>query len=134
MAMENINECAQCGQKLLGRTDKRFCGDYCRNSYNRHQRQQNRIPLPPQAAAVIEIIKHNYQLIGRKESLGDDETISCDLGSLTSRGFIRDFYTSLHTDKTGNQWYCVFDWCFHISGSQVEIKDFPEVIKALQAK
>jgi len=128
MAMENTSECAQCGQKLLGRTYKRFCGDYCRNNFNRHQRQQNRIPLPPDAAAIIEIIKHNYQLIGKRKGLVENEIISCDIESLTNRGFNPDFYTSIHTDKTGNQWCCIFDWCFQISGDTINIKDFPEVL------
>jgi len=27
--------CENCGKSLYGRTDKRFCNDNCRNTYNR---------------------------------------------------------------------------------------------------
>ena len=35
-------ECAECGHKLVGRTDKKFCNDYCRNSFNnkRYRKEQ----------------------------------------------------------------------------------------------
>ena len=29
--------CLSCGKPLKGRLDKKFCDDYCRNSYNNHQ-------------------------------------------------------------------------------------------------
>ena len=30
----NTRECLECGDQLKGRIDKKFCSDYCRNSYN----------------------------------------------------------------------------------------------------
>ena len=27
-------KCLECGEKIVGRIDKKFCTDYCRNSYN----------------------------------------------------------------------------------------------------
>ena len=29
-----MNTCLQCNQTLFGRKDKKFCNDFCRNSYN----------------------------------------------------------------------------------------------------
>ena len=132
--MESMNECAHCGHKLLGRTDKRFCGDACRNTFNRIQRQQKHIPLPAEAAAILEILKRNYQLIGHKAGLEEKEALSCDLGGLTSRGFNPNFYTSTYADNNGNQWHCVFNWCFRILGDQVEMKDFPEIFSKLETE
>ena len=38
--MERV--CLDCGAKLLGRSDKKFCSDQCRNNYNnRLNRDQN---------------------------------------------------------------------------------------------
>ena len=31
--MTNKN-CLECGEKITGRIDKKFCSDYCRNTYN----------------------------------------------------------------------------------------------------
>lgn len=27
-------KCLECGEKIVGRADKKFCNDYCRNAYN----------------------------------------------------------------------------------------------------
>ena len=29
-----LNHCLECQAKLIGRTDKKFCSDYCRNKHN----------------------------------------------------------------------------------------------------
>lgn len=36
--MEN---CINCGQRLFGRKDKKFCNDYCRNTYNNRLNKEN---------------------------------------------------------------------------------------------
>jgi hypothetical protein len=30
-------QCLECEEKLIGRRDKKFCSDYCRNAYNNRQ-------------------------------------------------------------------------------------------------
>ena len=27
-------KCPECGEKIIGREDKKFCSDYCRNAFN----------------------------------------------------------------------------------------------------
>jgi len=29
-----FKKCLECGEPIKGRSDKKFCGDYCRNVYN----------------------------------------------------------------------------------------------------
>lgn len=36
--MEN---CINCGQRLFGRKDKKFCNDYCRNTFNNRLNKEN---------------------------------------------------------------------------------------------
>ena len=32
---ENLSrKCPECGDKIIGRVDKKFCSDQCRNTYN----------------------------------------------------------------------------------------------------
>jgi predicted nucleic acid-binding Zn ribbon protein len=33
--------CLDCGKAVKGRTDKKFCDDNCRNSYNNHLKNEN---------------------------------------------------------------------------------------------
>ena len=32
-----METCLECGEKIIGRSDKKFCNDACRNSYNNKQ-------------------------------------------------------------------------------------------------
>ena len=32
--MEEKRKCLECGVEIMGRADKKFCSDYCRNAYN----------------------------------------------------------------------------------------------------
>ena len=29
-----MSQCLECGEKIIGRADKKFCNDACRNAYN----------------------------------------------------------------------------------------------------
>ena len=31
--------CPECGEKIIGRVDKKFCSDYCRNAFNNKSKQ-----------------------------------------------------------------------------------------------
>lgn len=54
--MPNINDyhekcCLTCGEHLHGRADKKFCGDYCRATFN------NKLVSPTDRAKRIKLIK-----------------------------------------------------------------------------
>lgn len=36
-----MKTCIQCGQNLFGRRDKKFCNDFCRNTYNNQLNKEN---------------------------------------------------------------------------------------------
>ena len=35
-------KCLECQEILYGRSDKKFCGDYCRNTYNNKLNKSNK--------------------------------------------------------------------------------------------
>ena len=35
--LKKIKTCLNCKEEILGRSDKKFCSDYCRNQYNNMQ-------------------------------------------------------------------------------------------------
>lgn len=41
MGDNNDGKCLECGEPLTGRCDKKFCCDYCRNSYNNRLRKDD---------------------------------------------------------------------------------------------
>lgn len=36
-----MRNCLQCGHKLFGRRDKKFCNDFCRNTFNNQLNKEN---------------------------------------------------------------------------------------------
>jgi predicted nucleic acid-binding Zn ribbon protein len=40
MTLTETRNCLLCGKVLKGRVDKKFCDDYCRNSYNNSQKSK----------------------------------------------------------------------------------------------
>ena len=36
-----METCLECGEKIIGRSDKKFCNDACRNSYNNKQNKDS---------------------------------------------------------------------------------------------
>ena len=37
----NTRKCQECGDKLNGRKDQKFCSDYCRNTFNNRQNEDS---------------------------------------------------------------------------------------------
>ena len=51
--------CAECGAKMTGRVDKKFCSDLCRNSYNnRIKSEENDL-----VKKVNNILKRNRKIL-----------------------------------------------------------------------
>ena len=36
-------QCPECGGNIIGREDKKFCSDYCRNAYNNKVNKDSKI-------------------------------------------------------------------------------------------
>jgi hypothetical protein len=119
--------CEYCEKVLHGRVDMRFCNDTCRNQFNRRKRSQNKIHPHKNAADIVKIIKRNYEILkeGIPGQLREDEFIQCGTSELMQSGLNLKYYTG--SFSLGNQqWYCIFDRCYCISGDTTIIQDFPE--------
>ncbi|MCO6461943.1 MAG: hypothetical protein J5I59_11090 [Saprospiraceae bacterium] len=38
--ISDVKQCLNCSKKVIGRADKKFCDDFCRNNYNNHLKSQ----------------------------------------------------------------------------------------------
>ncbi|SDD66704.1 hypothetical protein [Pedobacter soli] len=125
---ENQKKCTFCSKILHGRSDQRFCNDTCRNTYNRHKRTAEKIKEHVNTPEIFRIIKKNYEILkkGRERPLDDNETIFTNTIDIMAQGFNPKFFTSITKDKSGMQWYCVFEMGFSIGDEYIYIKDFPE--------
>src|SRR4051812_37119583 len=93
-------QCQQCGQKFLGRSDKRFCSDQCRAGYNNTHRAESEKVI----VQVNKVLRKNRTILRTLNPVG--MTI-VRKEFLVERGFNFKYFTTLYTTKDGNQyWFC----------------------------
>ena len=95
-------DCMQCGARLLGRSDKKFCDDGCRNSYNNrvNKVQKNLI------RNINNRLRKNYRIL---ESLNPDGKTKTTKEKLLRLGFNFEFFTNIYTTKTGSVYFYLYD-------------------------
>ena len=94
--------CPECGEKLLGRTDKKFCSDYCRNSHHNKANKDTSNLI----RNTNNLLRKNYRIL---EELNPTEKTTVPRTKLLTKGFNFEFFTSIYTTKTGNQYFFVYD-------------------------
>ncbi|MEP0365723.1 MAG: hypothetical protein ABJN36_09575 [Cyclobacteriaceae bacterium] len=103
--MDNLSPktCIKCGKPLVGRTDKRFCDAYCRNSFN----NQNK------ASDERYILQVNSQIRRNRRILKD----LCPEGKSTVRrqilrgmGYDFRFFTNIYQSSKGATYYLCYDY------------------------
>ncbi len=96
-------ECLECGTKLLGRIDQKYCSDHCRNAYNNRLNRDSKNLL----RNINNKLRKNYRILGSfplKE--GKAKTTKM---RLLDKGFDFELFTNLYTTKKGSTYYFVYD-------------------------
>lgn len=95
-------ECLECGEKIIGRVDKKFCGDYCRNAYNNKLNKDGKNLV----RNVNNRLRKNYRIL---EALNPDKKTTTTVSKLQNKGFDFNYFTSIYTTKAGKTYYFVYD-------------------------
>jgi predicted nucleic acid-binding Zn ribbon protein len=107
MIATEAKNCLACGKPIKGRSDKKFCDDYCRNNYNNQQKAKGNY------SAYVRSV-NNTLLKNRKilESLlpNVDETAKANKHKLQRLGFHFKYLTHIYTTKTGKTYYYCYDY------------------------
>ena len=98
-------ECAECGHKLVGRTDKKFCNDYCRNSFN-NKRYRKEQYAKREIQGVLNV---NYSIL--KSICSQNSVAESTLDHLAEKGYQMRFFTNLSLTGEGE----VLRQCFDMS-------------------
>lgn len=94
--------CLECGEKIVGRVDKKFCSDYCRNAYhNKNNKDSNNL-----VRNVNNLLRKNYRIL---EELNPTDKTKASKRKLLAKGFNFEYFTSIYTTKTGTVYYFVYD-------------------------
>jgi len=99
--MEKV--CLDCGQALLGRADKKFCNDQCRNNYN------NR--LNSDSAALVKSINNHLKKNRRiLAELNPDGKVNVHKDKLVKLGFSFSYITHVYVTRNGSTYRFVYDY------------------------
>ncbi|WP_435624341.1 hypothetical protein [Flagellimonas sp.] len=95
--------CLECGEKVIGRTDKKFCSAYCRNSYNNRQNRDSK----NLQRKINNKLRKNYRILS-DFTLKNGKTTTTKM-RLLDNGFDFGYLTSLYTTKKGTTYYFLYD-------------------------
>lgn len=95
-------KCLYCGEILIGRQDKKFCCDSCRNSYN-YEKNHQKINVIRNVNAVL---ARNYAVLQAMNPKGKNFV---SRQQLVDKGFDFKFFTHEYRTKTGSVYHFVYD-------------------------
>jgi predicted nucleic acid-binding Zn ribbon protein len=97
-----VKRCLECNEPLRGRTDKKYCSDACRNSYNNKQNKQS-YNLVRQTNRIL---AKNLKILIELNTSGKTTLPKTDL---LNKGFNFKFFTSTYQTNSGKLYYFCYD-------------------------
>lgn len=100
-----IKNCQACNKLLKGRTDKKFCDDYCRNSYNNQLRAQSNNLV----RNINNALRRNRRIL--EEFLKENEQMAkTSREKLLQCGFQFKYSTHTYTNQKGNMYFFCYEF------------------------
>ncbi|WP_306349570.1 hypothetical protein [Flavobacterium sp. '19STA2R22 D10 B1'] len=94
--------CLECEEKIVGREDKKFCSDACRNAYNNKMNKDSNNLM----RNINNKLRKNYRILVALNPEGKTKTTR---SKLLNKGFDFEFITSNYHTKTGNTYHFLYD-------------------------
>jgi len=98
-------QCLECFSPIKGRTDKRFCDDACRTSFNNKKRQLEAKTAPDFLKKIPKILLNNYRIL---KKCNTSPPTKIERNKLEALGFNFNYITSCYTTKSGD----IYQFCF----------------------
>lgn len=95
-------KCPECGNRIIGRADKKFCSDACRNAHNNTLNKDTKNLV----RNINNRLRKNYRIL---ETLNTKDKTKTTKEKLSRMGFNFEYFTSIYTTKTGSVYYYLYD-------------------------
>ncbi|MDB0600488.1 hypothetical protein [Tenacibaculum maritimum] len=95
-------ECLECNEIVKGRADKKFCSDYCRNSYNNKVNKDSKNLI----RNVNNRLRKNYKILSELNTTGKTKVTR---SKLYDNGFDFQFFTSIYTTKAKSTYFYIYN-------------------------
>lgn len=103
MALSVKRKCMECGEVFHGRSDKKFCSDFCRNAHNNKLNSDSNNFV----RNINNILRKNRRVI---EELLPEETAKVSQQKLIDQGFNFAYHTHTSTTKTGKTYVFCYEY------------------------
>jgi len=100
--MTDKRECLACSKALRGRSDQKFCSDYCRNTYNNKVNASSRNLV----RNTNNRLRKNYKIL---REVCPDKMKKVSRSKLYGLGYDFNYMTSIYTTKAGKIYYYCYD-------------------------
>ncbi|MGJ5642873.1 hypothetical protein [Formosa sp. S-31] len=94
--------CLHCHDTINGRSDKKFCSDYCRNAYNNTINKDAKNYI----RNTNNKLRKNWRIL---ETLNPEQKTKTTKLKLDTLGFDFSLFTSIYTTKAGTMYYFVYN-------------------------
>lgn len=105
METPELKKCLACGKPVKGRSDKKFCDDYCRNNYNNSLKGDNSKLI----RNINNALKKNHSVLQSLLPHGE-ETAKATRQKLIDRGFRFQYMTHQYQTKKGTIYFYCYDY------------------------
>lgn len=99
-----IKLCQACNKPVKGRTDKKFCDDYCRNNFNNQLKADSNNLV----RNINNALGKNRRILESMISEGE-EMAKTSKEKLLEKGFQFKYSTHGYTNKKGNTYFFCYD-------------------------
>jgi predicted nucleic acid-binding Zn ribbon protein len=116
--MAGEKKCLECGGKIMGRIDKKFCSDQCRISYNNKLNSDTTNLV----RNINNALRKNRRVLLELNTTGKTKTTR---EKLLAKGFDFQYFTSSYTTKEG----AVYHFCYEQGYLQMDKDWFLLVVR-----
>lgn len=110
-----MKTCLECGEVIVGREDKKFCGDGCRAAHNYKMNKDSTNFM----RNINNSLRRNYRILTELNS-GGKATTSRE--NLVKKGFDFEHFTGIRTTKKGRIVYYLYDQAYqNLSGDDFRL-------------
>ncbi len=95
-------KCLECSETFIGRVDKKFCSDYCRNAYNNKMNKDSKNLI----RNTNNRLRKNWRIL---EELNPNGKCTVSKKKLDVKGFDFNYITEVYTTKVGKIYYFCYD-------------------------
>ena len=104
MIQTETKTCLSCGKAVRGRSDKKFCDDYCRNNYN----NQLKADTNNFVRNINNALRKNRRVL--EDVLGPEGMTKIAKSKLINLGFQFKYHTHTYTTTKGSTYFFCYEY------------------------